>query len=587
MAMTGGTAKLVKTGYANYGKAGAIKLYVYYKITQSVSANTSTVSCGMYVTTPTSVYAIGGWSDSAGSYVGTSSLTFDGTIPSFAGTRWLAENKSFTVKHDSKGEATATIAWKWGVNSPWGQMVKPSGSFTVPLPTIQRGSVPTLSAYKVNLGQKLTVYTNRASGSYTHTVTYSFNGATGTIGTGVTDKAEWTLPLDLAKKIRSSPSGTGPITCKTYNGSTRIGTQSVGFTALVPENDTTKPTITGFTVSPSGSLPSAYSGLYIQGKTGVTATVSASSVYSDVASYAMTADGITYKGNPATSLAFSSAGEKAVTVTVTDARGFTRTQQKTVTVLPYTAPSVVPYTGEKAIICARCTQDGTLSDDGTYLRIRCGRKYEKVTVNNIQKNTCTLGYSVVQSGGQHITFSPLLTAGAMSDLADVVLPNCVASITTAYSVQLRVSDDLSGAYTYTFTVPTANISFHLADGGHGAAFGALATKYDGVLFAWDVYGRAYGLGKLEPIPNNADLNDYKAFGMYAVTSDAGAKTVSNLPIEQAGRLMVYSATGDGRTGQAYTYIAQEYFTYKGAHYYRRLRTGATPNVWAYEAWATK
>ena len=28
MAMTGGTAKLVKTGYANYGKAGAIKLYV-------------------------------------------------------------------------------------------------------------------------------------------------------------------------------------------------------------------------------------------------------------------------------------------------------------------------------------------------------------------------------------------------------------------------------------------------------------------------------------------------------------------------------------------------------------------------------
>ena len=33
--------------------------------------------------------------------------------------------------------------------------------------------------------------------------------------------------------------------------------------------------------------------LYRQGKTGVTATVSASSVYSDVASYAMTADGIT------------------------------------------------------------------------------------------------------------------------------------------------------------------------------------------------------------------------------------------------------------------------------------------------------
>lgn len=587
MAMTGGTAKLVKTGYANYGNAGAIKLYVYYKTSQNAAENISTVTCGMYVTTPSSVYSIGGWSDYSGSYVGTSSLTFDGTIPNFAGTRWLVENKSFTVKHNNNGEATATIYWKWGVNSPWGQMVNPSGSFTITLPTIQRVSVPTLSAYKINLNDSVTVYTNRASNSYTHTVTYSFNGATGTIGTGVTDKAEWKLPLDLAKKIKSSPSGKGTIICKTYNGTTPVGTRSVEFTAIVPENDTTKPTINEFTVAPSGSLPSTYSGLYIQGKTGVTASLSASSVYSDVASYSLTADGITYKGNPVTSLAFSSAGEKKVIGTVTDARGFTQMQEKPVTVIPYTPPSVIPYTGEKSVICSRCSQDGTLIDDGTYLRIRCGRKYEKVMANGVQKNTCSLEYSVVPSGGQHTTYTTLIDASASSNFIDVILQNKVASITTAYSVQIRATDNLSESVTYNFAVPTATISFNLADGGHGAAFGTLATKHDGVLFAWDVYGRAYGLGKLEPIPNNADLNDYKAFGMYAVTSDAGAKTVSNLPIEQAGRLMVYSATGDGRTGQAYTYIAQEYFTYKGAHYYRRLRTGDTPNVWTYDEWVTK
>lgn len=148
MAMTGGTAKLVSSGTPP-GWSEAVKLYVYYKIgTQSIANNTTQISLGMYVTTPYK-YDIGAWTDYYGSYVGTATSganckTFDGDIPNFYGTHWLVENQTITVTHNSNGSKTATIYWKWGVNSSWnGVMNNPSGSFNVTLPTIPRAATIT------------------------------------------------------------------------------------------------------------------------------------------------------------------------------------------------------------------------------------------------------------------------------------------------------------------------------------------------------------------------------------------------------------------------------------------------------------
>ena len=100
MAMTDYTSKLVHTGYANGNSARPIQVYVAYKSSQSIDTNRSTIYVGMYVTTIAG-YPIGAWDDFNGSYVGTTALTFDGSIPNFSGTRWLVENKSFTVDHNS------------------------------------------------------------------------------------------------------------------------------------------------------------------------------------------------------------------------------------------------------------------------------------------------------------------------------------------------------------------------------------------------------------------------------------------------------------------------------------------------------
>lgn len=166
MAMTGGTAKLVHTGYLNYGSGPAMNLYVYYKHSQDIATNTSTVWVGMYFTITNQYWDIGTWTDFGGSYLGnSSSMGFSYTVPANTkGTRWIVENKSFKVNHNAEGKATATIYWRWGVNSTWGQFSKPSGSFNITLPTIPRQAKLT-SAPNFNDEQNPTINYSNPAGS--------------------------------------------------------------------------------------------------------------------------------------------------------------------------------------------------------------------------------------------------------------------------------------------------------------------------------------------------------------------------------------------------------------------------------------
>lgn len=120
-----------------------------------------------------------------------------------------------------------------------------STSTTMALQTIARASIPTV--YTAASGGSLvssspvlkTVYirTNRASTSFTHTITYnvgSLTNQTAGLGssTGVTTYTTFTPPLELLKQlnINSGDSATLTVTLKTYSGSTIIGTKTTTFT---------------------------------------------------------------------------------------------------------------------------------------------------------------------------------------------------------------------------------------------------------------------------------------------------------------------------------------------------------------------
>lgn len=686
MAMTGGNSKLVYTGYGNGDTNKPIKVYVYYKSTQLIEENKSRISVGMYVTT-VSGYDIGSWEDISGSYVGTTALTFNGSIPNFDGTYWIVENKTFTVDHKSDGTGSATIYWKWGVNSPWGRIQNPSGSFNITLPTIARGSVPSLSASTVRMGETLTITTNRKSTSFTHNLYYSFGGTTGTIATGVgasyawviptswvtkiinstsgictitcntyssgsligietinvtihvpthteitvsntklkvedsvtinmprkaaafthdltystaktsgtigtglgtstswkiplslivdftnatsgkvtlkcvtkngtatvgtdtlditvavadatvpvlsatsvnvggkiritvedTKKSDnythdisyefgslkgvivedakkywnWTVPLEFAAEIPTKTSGTVTVICVTKNGTATVGTEKVTFTVKVPKQSPFLPTLT-MSLSPVGSIPSAFNGLYVQGKTKVKATFTANSEYSTIKSTSVGVSAVpkTYTGNPVTTDILSASGETLVVGVATDARGFKGETKQTITVLPYSSPKVAPYTGERAIICERCMQDGTLSDSGMFLKIKARRSYYAVRADGVQKNFCSMSYRYKTGNGAYSSNITLLEASNVStNLVDVTLDNIVTSLTTSYTVQLTVTDTMGESAVYTYYIPTAGCDFNLREGGNGASFGKYSEKENALEIAehWDLF----------------------------------------------------------------------------------------------------
>lgn len=475
MAMTGGTSVLLKTGYPNYGAETGfpLRLYLYYKIVSQDKVNAiTTLSLGMYFVCPDKWY-VGPWSD-YGSYLGTTSTTFSKSVPSnFSGTLWLAENITFRVQHDAQGNGTARIAWKWGVDSSYGQFESPSGTYSVALEDIPRASSVSVGG-AASAGSALAITVGRKVSTFTHTLRYVLGDASGTIATGVGAGYSWTVPYDLLIQFPSATQGSGTIYCDTYNGSSLIGTTSCGFTVVAPNNETTKPSAS-MMLSPSGSVPSAFSGLYIRGKTAVKADFTASSTYSSIKSYALGVEGKTTSGDPATSAVLSTSGTVAVTGTVTDARGYSRVLTQNITAHAYDTPGVAPGTGQNAVICERSNADGIASPSGTYLRIIARRRYSSVD----GKNKCTLRYRYKQSSAaSYGAWVTLIAEGADGDEYSGVLADIVPSVTTSYDIQIGVVDTMGGTHEVTIHIPTGDVSFHIREGGKGAAFFGYSEKDD-------------------------------------------------------------------------------------------------------------
>lgn len=554
MAMTGGTAVLLKTGYPNYGSETnfPLHLYLYYKIvSQNKATAVTTMSLGMYFVCPDEWY-VGPWSD-YGSYLGTTANTFSKSVPSnFSGTLWLAENVTFNVQHDAQGKGTAKIAWKWGVDSSYGQFESPSGTYSVSLPDIPRASSVSVGG-AVNAGSALAISIGRASSSFTHTLRYVFGSASGTIATGVGTSYNWSVPFDLLRQIPSATSGTGTIYCDTYYSGTAIGTSSCAFTINAPNNESTKPTAS-MMLSPSGSVPSAFSGMYIQGKTAVKADFTAEPKYgTSIKSYAISVNGKTTSGDPSTSAVLSVSGETTVTGTVTDARGFSRVLTEKITVQYYGAPAVVPGAGQTSVICERADANGIASPSGTYLRIVANRKYSSVA----GANACTLRYRFKQSSassyGEWVT---LLAAGSSGDGYSGALSGIVSSVTTSYDVQIGVVDTMGTESAITFHIPTDEVSFHIREGGKGAAFFGYSEKDDELSLS----GR-----KITNVGTPADAGDAVPLG-YAQGAFAphghglglatGSLTVLSTPAEadactKAGWYEYYSSTTLNGPGTQY------------------------------------
>ncbi len=512
---------------------------------------------------------------------------------------------TITVTHKGDGSGTVKVR-TWMDTSISAGVVEKSQSLT--LTTIPRASTITLASNRT-LGNTCIVKWTPLSNAFRYKLKFTlgnFSHTTGVIHPNTTAAYTYTgYTLDVAKitpEITTNPpTATMTVTLYTYSNSdatVQVGSaSSKTFTVTVPENESTRPAVS-MALTPVSALGTAFAGLYVQGKSRVKADITGAGKYNaSIVSYGMTVLGKGY-ASPFQTEHLTQSGTVAVYGRAKDSRGFVTEISQNITVIEYSKPRIVPASGSGAIICSRCDASGTLTESGTYLKIKVARSYSRVMSGSTQKNFCLLRYRYKTANAS--AFSNYITllakADTSTDSVDVTLGNIVTSVTTSYTVELSVIDDIGDSATLTFVVPTDEATFHLRDGGGGAAFGKYAEIEKALEFApdWDMYFKGdkiekkfYSLRGNTKIPSGADLNDYKTPDVYAIEADAHAKTIAHMPpFQRAGLLIVYAPTGQDKVDEGtWKYIIQEYRSlYTTIPTYRRTISSNEEGVWNYETW---
>jgi hypothetical protein len=404
--------------------------------------------------THTLKYTFGGTTATIATGVGSS---YEWTVPDLA------------VKCNNATSGTCTITCTTFLNgSDLG-----SDTATVTL-TVQDPTTPAITGGEVTMGMAITINCKRNSANFTVKLELEFKDTAVSIGTVSADTCSWTPSYDLAKLIPSLTRGTGTLKCTTMNGTAEVGSKETTITVIVPENDTTRPSFTadGLKLTPISSLPEAFAGMFMRGKTGLKAEFTASSEYSTISEYALITGNQNAVGNPATIDLLVSEGEVKVTGKVTDARGFSTSVNVTITVMPYRNPKVTPYTGYSDVICERAKATGELSADGTYLAIKAGKSFSSVVLNGVEMNNCVLRYRWKPNGvDAYSDWISLLADGSAETEISLLVGNVVSSLQKSYMVEIEAVDSLEGSHKLTFQIMTEAISFVLYDGPDGAGFG--------------------------------------------------------------------------------------------------------------------
>lgn len=427
---------------------------IKYKITitqnsQSVANNTSnvTVSVRVYRTnTGYTTYGTGTVYCTINGTQYTESITSSDKITSSG---IVLFSKTLNIAHNADGTKTLTTS----ARITHDQFSSSNQSYPQTLTTIPRATTPTVSASSVNMGASITINMPRASSSFDHTLTYKFGSATGTIGSDLGTSKAWTVPLSLASQIPNGTSGSCTITCKTYNGSTLIGTKTVSFTAKVPSS--VVPSISAQTISEAVSGLAAQFGGYVQNKSKLKVAITAAGSYSStIKSYSTTIAGKSYSGSSITSGVLTASGTVTVKTTVTDSRRRTASKSTNVTVIAYTAPKITKFSAARTNTGVAITMNFSI----TSLNEKNVKQY-KVEY----KPKTSDAYEVLASGSVY-------TYNSTQNFADQF------STEASYDLRLTVSDyfgESASAIAYA-EIPTAFTLIDYNASGKGLAFGKVS-----------------------------------------------------------------------------------------------------------------
>ena len=410
-----------------------------------------------------------------------------GSIHKSVLTDWvLIKTKEISkISHDSDGSKKIEISGY--VKAPTGTSYEgheTSGEKTVSFDTIPRAtSFESLSCSTSYFTGTLTYkYTPKSSAFYNRcNISLNLDGtfiAVKSIDLGKKSAAQQTETVTLSdseletiyKKLPSSQKGTLRFTFRTYSDSgysKQIGDAVYKeVTLYIPNDSTTQPSVT-MSLAPVGSLPAAFNGLYVQGKTKVKATLSAEGKFdADIKSYSMKVDGTTYdSGDNYTSGYLTKIGKFTVYGYAKDSREYTGSTSEEINVIGYSKPKILN------VEASRCDKNGNIADDGTYLKIIAKRSYSLVQSDGVQHNFCKIQYryKLASAASYPPEWKTILAGDNLSSdqIETDALLDGVLSIASTYHVQVRAIDDI-GEYADTeIIIPTDIVHNHKTKNGWG------------------------------------------------------------------------------------------------------------------------
>lgn len=478
---------------------------------QNIAANTSTVGYSLWIYknsySPTSSGATSWWRFAFdGAQIAGANFTYNMVSTS----ELLLVSGYHTVAHNADGTRTLPF----GADADVDIMGYAAVDGSIGLPTIPRASVASIAApFTRDVGSAITINTNRASASFTHTLKYTFGAATGTIATGVGASTSWTPPMALLNQIPNTTSALVTITTETYSGATLIGTTNSQFTLAAGAG--VVPTISGLTASDDNPTVASEVGLFVQSLSILKATVNASGVYgSTITSRSFKMGAVTAASGGV--IPITSSGTVAVTASAKDSRSRTGSFAGSISVLPYAQPQFT------TVLVRRCDAGGTLNDSGISLRVDLNCAVQSL-VNSTERNSLTIRVYTRPYGGTTWTARNVINHTAVSyNSSFVISGGANYPIDESFDVRVEVADKFNTAAAQT-VVATAAVFMHWSKTGVGVG----KFHENGTLdVAGDIYQSGNVVVDLSDAATNAETQTGTATNKFVTPASLSARTAT-------------------------------------------------------------
>lgn len=361
------------------------------------------------------------------------------------------DTKTYNVALTLKGAIFTRTGYTqdgWATSDGGATVYALSGSYTnnasVTLYPHWKGTTSTISTGNGTLGTAQTITVTRNDASYTHTITYKYGNATGTVGTGIGTSVSWTPPLSLASQFPSATSGTCTLTCTTYSGGTSIGTYSINITLSIPA--TVKCTVSSVAIAETVAGLNSKFGEFVQtkSKVSVTGTTSTADAYgATITAYTITINGQTLTSNGAITGLLQNSGTNSYSFTIRDTRGRTDTYNGTFNVVAYTAPSV---------------SESSVRDSGTPTSIVVSYSWNISSVNSNNDKSIAIKYRKV--GTPTYTTATTLTPGAYSGSGSYTITG--TDIDYSYDILVQATDYFTTISTSSSVSSVGNRIIHIS-----------------------------------------------------------------------------------------------------------------------------